>query len=369
VTDKNLRFKLESGASRVFNCLQITRRLLERQAEAGGPSSPLFFTSRHLNNIVLIKEPNTTGVSARDTLDPPLPVRTKLFIPYNAENPYEGGESVVTDDPRFKDALRHLVGDGADAAERFERDFEKIRVLEQLPSLDPFLMKDKFALAGVQTSEDYFRLSEEEWRNIRAHICERFALMCRFAMNSHDDVNVQVVDRLVDRIWEAKKLEPLHPLLAAFGLPTDRAGEFFYCWKGVSYFDYEFTRNTTTLRSFSAWIQSVQPRGPAHRDDSASIERDRAHIRTRMRLMVSETLGVLKEFNDSFDMLFRKRQTAKNFSAFMLNSKKHFWTLGNNLNGVYHVLSLWRQATARSIDQTLPPAQLVRLLRILAELV
>ena len=92
MTDKNLRFKLESGASRVFNCLQITRGLLERQVEAGGPSSPLFFTSRHLNNIVLIKEPNTTGESARDTLDPPLPVRTKLFIPYNAENPYEGGE-------------------------------------------------------------------------------------------------------------------------------------------------------------------------------------------------------------------------------------------------------------------------------------
>ncbi len=369
MTDKNLRFKLESGASRVFNCLQITRGLLERQVEAGGPSSPLFFTSRHLNNIVLIKEPNTTGESARDTLDPPLPVRTKLFIPYNAENPYEGGESVVTDDPRFKDALRHLVGDGADAAERFERDFEKIRILEQLPSLDPFLLKDKFALAGLQTNEDYFRLSEEEWRNIRAHIRERFALMCRFAMNSQGDVNVQIVDKLVDRIWEAKNLEPLHPLLAAFGLPTDRAGEFFYCWKGVSYFDYEFTRNTTQLRNFSAWIQSVQPRGPAHRDDSAAIERDRAHIRTRMRLMVSETLGILKEFNDSFDMLFRKRETAKNFSAFMLNSKKHFWTLGNNLNGVYHVLSLWRQATARSIDQTLPPAQLVRLMRILAELV
>ena len=369
MVDANLRFKLESGASRVFNCLQLTRALVDKVTQPQGPSSELFFATRHMNNVVVIKEPNTGDPARRELCDTKLPVRTKLFIPYNADNPYEGGESVFTDDPRFQDALRHLLGDKGDAVERLERDLERIRLLEQLPSLDPFLLKDRFALSGVAANEAYFRLTGEEWRNIRAHIRERFALMCRFATDAKGEANALLVDKLVDRIWEAKELEPLHPLLAAFGLPVDRAAEFFYAWKGVAYFDYEFTRNTALLRGFSAWLQNGQARGPVPREDRDEIERDRGHVRSRMRTLVTETFAILQEFNASFDLLFRKRETAKNFADFMLNSRRHFWTLGNNLNGIYHAMSIWNQATARSPDRSLPPAQTVRLFRLLRELV
>ena len=368
MVDSNLRFKLESGASRVFNCLQLTRNMLEKTSQPQGPASELFFATRHMNNIVVIKEPNNGDPGRRDMFEAAVPIRTKLFIPYNAENPYEGGESVFTDDPQFNDALRHLIGEKGEAADRFERDLERIRLLEQLPSLDPFLLKDKFAMSGVAANEAYFRLTDEDWRNIRAHIRERFALMCSFATGAKGEVNAALVDKLVDRIWEAKDLEPLHPLLAAFGLPTDRAAEFFYSWKGVAYFDYEFTRNTALLRNFSAWLQNAQPRGPAPKEDREAIERDRAHVRGQMRTMVSDTFKILQDFTASFDLLFRKRETAKNFADFMLNSRRHFWMLGNNLNGIYHVMSMWNQATARTPDRSLPPAQMVRLMRILREL-
>jgi hypothetical protein len=372
MVDTNLRIKLESGASRVFNCLQLTRGLRDQSETTGQgdvPVADLFFGSRTLNHAILIKEPNLGGERGRDPFEMPLPIRTKLFIPYNAENPYEGGESSYTDDPQFEEALSYLTGAGGENPETFRRDLEKIRLLEQLPSLDPFLLKDKFALSGMPVNEAYFRLSEEEWRNIRAHIRERFVLMCRFATASQGEVSADVVDRLVDRIWEARDLEPLYPLLSAFGLPTDRATEFFYCWKGIGFFDYEFTRNTPLVRGFSSWIQGAQPRGAMHRDDAEAIEQDRAHVRGRMRAMLAETLGILQEFNGSFDQLFRRRETARNFSTFMLNARRHFWCLGNNLNGIYHVVSLWNRVTARAPERNLPPAQMVRLLKILRELV
>ncbi len=368
MTDPNLKHKLESGASRVFNCLQITRTLADKMRHPEGPASDLFFASRQMNNVVVIKESNTDGTTHLNAAGARLPVRTKLFVPYNVENPYEGGESVFTDDPRFEEAMRHLIGDKGDALDKLERDLGTLRVLEELPSLDPFLLKDKFALAGLPVNETYFRLSDEEWRSIRAHIRERFALMCRFAMNGKGEVNEVLVDKLVDRIWEARNLEPLFPLLAAFGLPTDRAAEFFHGWKGVAYFDYEFTRNTERFRAFSAWLQSAQPRGPAHAQDRDAIERDRAHVRARMRDTVGGTLKILQDFRNSFDLLFRKRETARSFAEFMIDSRRHFWTLGNNLNVVYHAMAIWNQATARSPDRSLPPAQMVRLMRILREI-
>lgn len=221
----------------------------------------------------------------------------------------------------------------------------------------------------MAVNEAYFKLSDAEWRNIRAYIRERFALMCRFATEAQGEVDPNVVDRLVDRIWEARDLAPLHPLLVAFGLPADRAAEFFYCWKGIAFFDYEFARNTPLVRGFSGWLQASAPRGSMHRDDAEAIDRDRAHVRSRLRTMLAETLAILQEFNGSFDQLFRKRETASGFSKFMLNGRRHFWCLGNHLNGIYHCVSLWNRVTARAPDRALPPAQMVRLLGVLQEIV
>ena len=365
MNQSDLKAKLESGASRVFNCLQIKRELSERDGDVS--PADLFFGARSLNAVIFVKEPNVGGHFDPARTDRPLPVRTKIFLPYNEENPYEGGESVFCDDEKFEAALRHLVGEDGVGPEVFEADLKKIRLLEELPSLDPFLLKDKFALAGIVVNDAYFRLAAEDWQHIRTHIRERFAMMCRFAGDGRADA--AVIDRLVDRIWEARDLEPLHPLLAALGLPAARAAEFFYAWKGVSYFDYEFARNNEKLRAFSEWIRTAQPRGPAHREDRQSIEADRAQVRDRMRKIVGETLSILQDYNDSFDRLFRKRETARNFADFMLNSQRHFWTLGTNLNAIYHVLTVWAQATARSLDRSLPPAQMVKLLRNLRDLV
>ena len=104
-------------------------------------ATDLFFRARSLNNMIVIKEPNlddVAGVHGRS-----LPVRTKLFLPYNTDVPYEGGESVFTDDVRFVPTLRHLSGGDGVSEQNFELDLLKIKLFEQLPSLDPFLVKER----------------------------------------------------------------------------------------------------------------------------------------------------------------------------------------------------------------------------------
>ena len=120
----NLKAKLEPGASRVFNCLQITQEVLA--AQDGAVATDLFFRAHSLNNMIVIKEPNldnVVGVHGRS-----LPVRTKLFLPYNTDVPYEGGEYVFTDDIRFVPTLRHLSGGDGVSEQRFELDLLKIKL-------------------------------------------------------------------------------------------------------------------------------------------------------------------------------------------------------------------------------------------------
>jgi len=363
VNNFNLRAKLEAGASRVFNCLRITQELIESPDEGGAVD--LFFRARSLNDMIVIKEPNLereAGASGRA-----LPVRTKLFLPFDIHDPYDGGSYVFTDDPLFEQALRDRSGGDGVSPQAMQLDLLKVKLLEQLPSLDPFLLKDMFAQARVMVNPAYFRLAEDEWQNIKSYIGEKFALMCRFADAGRSDP--AAIDRLVQRIWGARDLEPLFPLLNALGLPVDRAPELFYAWKGVSYFDYEFSSKVETLRAFTVWVQATQPRGPANRVDREAIEEDRRHLRERLRRTVGETQGILTAYHDSFDTLFHHRKTARDFVEFMINSKRHFWTLGADLNGVLHALAVWRTATERVPDRSLPPAQLVRLMRTLRDII
>jgi hypothetical protein len=91
------------------------------------------------------------------------------------------------------------------------------------------------------------------------------------------------------------------------------------------------------VRGFSSWLQTASVRGALHRAEAEAFDQDRAQVRAQLRSKLGETLGILTEYNESFDQLFRRRETARAFSSFMLNSRRHFWQLGNNLNGIYHV--------------------------------
>ncbi|MBI1775221.1 MAG: hypothetical protein HYR63_07740 [Proteobacteria bacterium] len=362
MTDRNLRYKLDSGASRVFNCLAITQQILTENKDT--PADELFFKNRRLNNIVLIKEPNMAV--GGDPFNAPLPIRTKVFIPYNLENPYEGGESKFTDEEGIESALEYFTGMNRKLDPVFKDDFRKIKVLEQMPSLDPFLLRDKLTLERITTSHRYFNLSEEEWNNIRGHIREKFFLMCQFATDGR--ATADKVDLLVDKIWDGRDLQALAPMLAAFNLPPDQAPELFYSWKGISFFNYEFTKNTANVRAFSHWLNTTTPRGAADRTMGQEIDRDRDAIKAKLRVALSETISTLNEFNNSFDLLFKKRETAKNFVDFMGSSRKHFWRLGNHLNGIYHAVSLFKAFTRRAPEQRLDAQNLTRLLGIIHEI-
>src|SRR5437016_5087821 len=128
---------LDAGSSRVFNCNDIWRK------HAGGPSETShFFAIPRLHSLVLIKETNV-----RDAGQAPSKyqiVGTKLYFPYNGDNVYEGGRSVFLHHPQLISVLQEQFGLGSTTVTREQllRDLKILRILDQLPSLDGFLMRN-----------------------------------------------------------------------------------------------------------------------------------------------------------------------------------------------------------------------------------
>src|SRR5215471_4675206 len=109
-TGTYLRPELDIGSSRVFNCNDLARRLEKQKIE-----DRQFFKNQSMNTLVLIKEPLTD-----ERIDPHpsgFAVGTKLYIPYNEANVYEGGRSVFCHSKQLMEVLNQQFGfDGAKVA-------------------------------------------------------------------------------------------------------------------------------------------------------------------------------------------------------------------------------------------------------------
>ena len=80
-----LKPMLDVGSPRVFNCNELTGRILAKDENA-----PRFFRNKQLNGVVLIKD----TVPEADRRINARPIGTKLYFPFNEGNIYEGGRTI-----------------------------------------------------------------------------------------------------------------------------------------------------------------------------------------------------------------------------------------------------------------------------------
>jgi len=369
--EKYLRPMLDSGSSRVLNLLDrtlILRQEAARKAATGGGAAaetePLFFRTRKANNLVLLKY-SPTGAE-RDLLTDGRPVQTKLYLAFNERNIYEGGKTVLLSDPQLDAVMaEHLAASAELNPEDFYHDRTLLALIDSLPSLDPFLIRDRLEIEAIAVNEAYLDIPPAELAAIKAFVREKMAAVASFAMqNQNPQDSVLAVDRLTQKLWEAKDAEALKPVIEAFRIDPADAPSIVYAWKGTIYFDYEFTRHQDKWKRVGNWLGGggAEPRDTGFGSQKADIARLRdeaQHARQNTWMKVS---GLLQKYQQSFDALFVNKENGAAFIDFLKNSKETFWALGDGLSRLSHSHNIWDRSTERFPMRKLPAAQLIDLL-------
>jgi len=243
--DQYLKPMLDSGSSRVFNCNDRARDLVKAKAE-----TPFFFRVPRMHGLVLIKEV-TIASAARRSAGVPL-IGTKLYLPYNQDDVYEGGRSIFYHDPKMLNTLNELFGlRGANVAQSdLEHDLKILGILDRLPSLDGFLMRDALELDGIATNDLYFEIAGPERAAINQFIRRKFEPLVRAACEDQPKFSNKV-DHLIDKVWEAKDREALEPLIRAFRFPDDEALAIFAAWNA------EIAGDVTLGKETSVWFSAT----------------------------------------------------------------------------------------------------------------
>lgn len=360
MSDNFLKPMLDPGSARVLNVNVLTRRLATKN-----PNAKFFFSNPKFNMIVLIKD--TIPESERKgSLQP---IGTKLYIPFNEHDIYEGGRTIFLHHPQLQQALTDHYGVVTGVTpEMVASDMNKLKTLDSVPSLDPFLLKDIFMRAGIEVNEAYFEISQEQWNEIELYILQRFEPLVKAAFPDAMQFD-EKARQLIEKIWEAKDMTALQPLIEAFRFPADRALDIFGAWKGINYYSFQHAKLQKQLLEMAGWLKTVSvPPGVMSRTESMEWT---ASLNAGKEAMVKEwqkVEGILRSYNEGYDKMFKEKQGSSQFLDFLRNSARHYWDLGNGMGRISHVTYCWHVYTGRFKDRKLPWPEMNQTIKLFTEI-
>lgn len=364
--DAYLRYTLDSGSSRIFNCLRISNDVIKRSEKAGVPPQ-LLFKNKDLNTIIYIKEAVNTGNSIERTS---YRINMKLYFPYDKGNIYAGGQSIFYFDHTLKDVLRTNFGiDANNNPDDVAYDMRLLGVLDSLPTLDPFLVRDKLQQENIPCDDQYFAISEEEWKTVQAHIRSKIEPMVMLAMPDNKKNSRQHVDFFIDKIWHCDDVFDLLPLIEAFKLPSEQTAEIFHAWKGVCYYEHQFSHNQDRIRRLAEWLRAgADPSDFCKSEQRNAIKEFRERVKVKIKNHWTKASVVFKEYNEAYEELFVNQGRAAPFADFMGHAPTYFWSLGDMVSRVYQAVEVWDKMTHRYAERKLKTDSLLELFAVLDDI-
>lgn len=321
-----------ASTSRVLNLGYIGQC---SEGDPGHQSHPMF-ESPALNRCIVIKHRLRSNES--HLFPPNRHVVTKLMFPFDWGDLSIGGRSILVNQKGFTQALLTDIGMRAQLS---PADHEMLGLLDRLPSLDPFLLREHLRRHGRHVADCYFDITPGDIARMQKFVADELSSLMKLAFDKGDASFADQASRMVDAILSAEISDRLAPLQATLGMASDEFREGVFCWKGFLYYKWSLARiegNVVRLVGDFRRLRLVGAMVPETRTylETARIELSEAIADERRRVRAS-----LKVYDDAYAQLVQKGLAAA-FREFLLSAPGMFLDIGDRLGIVSHMSSFWR---------------------------
>lgn len=349
---------IDVGRASTLNCFETTKDIAGIAAEIADddPLGPMF-RNRYLNDSIVFKVVESTIVRGKRKFG----IETLVYFPYNHDNIYEGGDSILVSDRNRTEKLNHKCGLNPDNEARiddFRWDVEMLEMIDTLPTLDPFLLKCKAQQTGIEDKLNpaYFNISLEEWNRIQAPIRRKIEALVRKALGVDGDATdkklEEHVSKFLKKIWEARDIEGIEDFVFSMDMPAERAPELFFAWKAICYYQVQFAQVEPELRKLFAWIGDPKLSLPTdfgglRYEVQDQIKREMKLLRGRLRENYLTIQQTLKDYEESYRQFIEDGKPA-DFKEFLSNADQHYVDLAACLSSNAHAINLLRDQLRRT---------------------
>jgi hypothetical protein len=328
-TDRSVRFLAAlrgASTSRVLNL----HRIAADQGEDPQHKEKPFFASPIINRSFLLKHRTRSDESY--LFAGTRPTATKIIVPFDNDDLRSGGQSLFVDQRGYIETLRAA---GHYNNEALQRDQWVLKLMDTVPSLDPFLLREHLRNNQIEVAPCYFAISDGDQERMYRFVKEE---MKRLVVLAGDDA---ASNRMVSALLSNQIDEKLEPLRATLALSPKDFREGVFGWRGFLYYKWSMAKFWPDVVGVLREISKVQPTGSVQPAQQADIAAQRRNIIEMVRDNGNHVNKVLSIYDGSFQDLVQK-QTPKTFRDFLMGAPHMFVELGEKLGAISHIVSFWR---------------------------
>lgn len=334
MTDRAVRnlanLRKTASTARVLNLLRVSRE----HAETPGWKSNPMFKNPALNRALILK--HRLRRNEIDQFRVRRHVATKVILPIDGSDLRVGGRYLFVDQIGFDRTLEESFGIGPGHPDR-----RTLALIDELPGLDPFLLREQLRRNGLGPDPCYFNLSEADIERMAAFVAQEITPLVDLSLGPDADLTAEnPVARLTAKIMSNSAGEDMSALGMTLQLRPDEYEEGVFCWKGFLYYKWSLQTITGEVGRVLEGLQRTHPHGRTDVDQYVAIDRSRQLVRARVLDTCDAAADMLRIYDDAFQNLTRfGRPTA--FRDFLRDAPILFARLGERLGAVQHIVSFW----------------------------
>lgn len=324
---------LQSSAStaRVLNLMSIARRHGHKPEHSEQP----FFSHPRLNTAIIVKHrlrPNEIDLfpQYRQTA-------TKILVPIDRSDLRYGGGYVFVGQKNYAAVLEQVFGARLAPG---EHDWRMLQAIDEIPSLDPFLLREQLRRHKLEPARCYFEISDADLEKMLSFVEKEVLELVTLSL-SGDAAAVGHVGKLAKKLLSDTIDEEMEPLRQTLRLEPAEYLEGVFCWKGFLYYKWSMQGLGPEITRAAQQLRTVVARGSSALETRAYL----GEARPRLQAMIAAALRTVQTTLRAYDAAYAgltQRADPVAFREFLLSAPPRFQDLGEQLGAIQHIASFWK---------------------------
>ena len=249
--DRSVRFLDALGGASTSRVLNLYRIAADNEDNPEHAEKPLFRLAHHQH----APSCSSTAPASDETylFSTPRAVATKIIVPFDQKDLRAGGRSLFVDQRGYIETLRSA---GNYSAETLERDLSVLRLLNAVPSLDPFLLREHLRNNEIDVAPCYFAISEGDQERMHRFVTQEMSQPDHAGRRRRQP---PAATALVTRLLSNEVDEKLEPLRLTLGLTGKDFREGVFSWRGFLYYKWSMGKFWPDVMGVLREINGIQP--------------------------------------------------------------------------------------------------------------
>lgn len=325
-----VHLKNSASTARVLNLFNTARKW-------GGDADYLarpMFANTVLNGSIIVKHRLRPAEFA--LFDIPNPTATKIILPIDDGDLRSGGRSVFVGERGYDEIMIDVFGHGMAAG---SRDRLALEMLDALPSLDPFLLREQLKRSGFDVATCYFEISDADLQNMFAFVQEQIQALVSMSVGP-DGAFATHAAKLARKILSGQGESDLEPLRLTLRLAPEEYQEGLFCWKGFLYYSWVLNAIYSKASQVGLELLDIRPRGAVDSDTKAYLSAARARLSRSIAAACGRVRQTLNVYDEAYKSLTARGDPIA-FRDFLLAAPAMFNELGERLGAIQHIVTFW----------------------------